>query len=437
MLPKTGLQRKVAELSEKLPEISKEAVEWAYENALEKQVVQSRNHLFCLECGHKWKPEIQLEAAILGCTCPDCGQKLKPRNPGNSIYQDSAYVSILFVRGGFQVERMLLVSKQGKKLMKPVFIWHEVMQRYIDDTGKVTVMTIGVNGFGMAYDAWIYGTHMEIREAGSYKAELRHDLGPFRVCPGTRTLPIIRRNGFRGRFHDIAPHRLFSLILNDSKAETLLKSKQYALLKYYADETSYNMEKVKKHWPSIRICIRNGYKISDASIWLDYLELLEYFERDLRSSHYVCPISLKNAHDRYVKKKKRIEREKKLEKLKKRTAKEQKEFVKQKGKYFGLSFSDGNIIIRPLESVEEFMIEGDELEHCLFENEYYKRTDSLILSARVNEKPVETIEVSLTKLTVEQARGANNNPSKYHKQILSLMRDNMQLISQKSTKVAV
>jgi hypothetical protein len=49
--------------------------------------------------------------------------------------------------------------------------------------------------------------------------------------------------------------------------------------------------------------MRNGYKVDDASIWRDYLNLLDFFGKDIHSAKYVCPADLKTEHDRYVKKK--------------------------------------------------------------------------------------------------------------------------------------
>jgi len=430
------LHRKVTALSGKLPKIKEEVVEWAYEHTLEKMGVVSRNRIFCLECGHKRKQVVQLEAAILDVVCPECGNKLKMQPSGRVIYDDGAYVSVLDTIGGMQVERVLLVKKQCKKELKPVYWWHEVMQRWIDEKGNLAVMTIRVNGFGYAYDAWVFGSHMEIRRSGSYRADARHNIWPLRVCPGGKVLPILRRNGFRTSCYGISPHALMTMILQDSKAETLLKAKQIIMLKYLAGNE--RSEKVEKYWPSIKICIRNGYEIKDASMWFDYLKMLEDFGKDVRNAFYVCPENLKEAHDRYLKKKKQRDREKKLQELRDKIAKEQKAFAKKRGKYFGLSFTDGKIVVKALESVEEFMIEGDELNHCVFESEYYKEANSLILSARIDDQPVETIEVSLKNLTIQQARGINNKPTKYHNQIISLVQDNMHRISQiKNQKQAV
>lgn len=82
-----------------------------------------------------------------------------------------------------------------------------------------------------------------------------------------------------------------------------------------------------------------------------------------------------------------------------------------------------------METVQEFMEEGDALKHCLFANDYHAKSDSLILSARINSKPIETIEVSLSKMKVVQSRGMQNNPTKQHDQIVALVESNMDKIS--------
>ena len=78
--------------------------------------------------------------------------------------------------------------------------------------------------------------------------------------------------------------------------------------------------------------------------------------------------------------------------------------------------------------VQEFMEEGDTLKHCLFTNQYYNKKDSLVLSARIKEKPIETIEVSLTEMKVVQSRGLNNKASEYNKRIVKLMKKNLKTI---------
>lgn len=67
------------------------------------------------------------------------------------------------------------------------------------------------------------------------------------------------------------------------------------------------------------------------------------------------------------------------------------------------------------------------MHHCV--GSYYSKEDSLILSATIDGKRIETIEVSISKLKVIQSRGVCNKNTKYHSQILSLVENNMPLIA--------
>lgn len=81
-----------------------------------------------------------------------------------------------------------------------------------------------------------------------------------------------------------------------------------------------------------------------------------------------------------------------------------------------------------LEHVREFFEEGNRLNHCVFNSKYYERDDSLILSARINGEPIETIEVSLEEVKVVQSRGLSNEPTEYHDEIISLVNNNLHRI---------
>ena len=50
----------------------------------------------------------------------------------------------------------------------------------------------------------------------------------------------------------------------------------------------------------MKICIRNGYTISDGSMWCDTIDLLRHFGKDTNSPKYVCPSDLKSEHDKLV-----------------------------------------------------------------------------------------------------------------------------------------
>lgn len=62
---------------------------------------------------------------------------------------------------------------------------------------------------------------------------------------------------------------------------------------------------------------------------------------------------------------------------------------------------------------------------------YYKREDSLIMSATVDGRRMETVEFSLSRMEVCQCRGKSNQLSAYHDRILNLVRDNIPLIRER------
>lgn len=323
-----------------------------------------------------------------------------------------------------QVVRMFYVSK-GVRKGDPVY--HsitEVMQHWIDESGVVTTMSLSVMGLSHYYDQWKLDSEMEVRNE-TERSILRYGLQPYKIYPVRGILPIVKRNGLRGHFYGMAPHILFSLILSSSFCETLYKSNQIEVLRAYKN----SLNNIEGHWAQIKICIRNNYIIKDVKTWIDYIELLEYFNKDLHNPKFICPDNLDKEHDKLVKRKRDLQNKKRIKELRQQIEIDQIEFEETRSNFFGLSFEDGEINVKVLETVEEFMNEGDELKHCLFTNEYYKKPDSLILSARINNMPIETVEVSLSQMEVKQARGKNNKSTNYHDKIVKIVQNNIPKIA--------
>lgn len=422
MKAKYKLHREITDLSKyKLPPVHPNQIKWGYDNCLDKLFHLSRGKYYCLECGHSWKPENKRKLQI----CPECGTRLQKAKDYRSYRTDAAYLGIVTVCEGYQVVRMIWVSKRLKMNSAAQYYGKEVMQHWIDENGISTTMSLPVNGFSSAADSWIFSGEMTVRQVRyDYSSSAyRHNISPWKTHPKPKILPVFKRNGFKGDLHGISPLVFFRSLISSQRFETLLKSKQYNLL-----GICKNGGINSRLWDSIKICIRNKYIVKDARTWVDYIDLLVYFRKDTHNAFYVCPENLSTAHDRLVKKKREIQRKQQVEALRQRITKDQAKYEKQKGKFFNISFKDGKLLIKTLETVEEFMREGDELHHCVFTNEYYKKPDSLIMSARIDNKPIETIEISLKTLDVVQSRGLNNNPTEYHEQIVSLVRKNIPMI---------
>ena len=133
-------------------------------------------------------------------------------------------------------------------------------------------------------------------------------------------------------------------------------------------------------------------------------------------------------HDRWMEKKERKETEKGIKDKIEQALKDEEKFRRLKSRYFGIRFTDGLISVHVLESVKEHLQEGVHMHHCVFRNAYYLKENSLILSATIDGKRIETIELALDTLEVIQSRGVQNKPTDYHERIIDLVKKNAYLI---------
>ncbi len=69
----------------------------------------------------------------------------------------------------------------------------------------------------------------------------------------------------------------------------------------------------------------------------------------------------------------------------------------------------------------------------MWANRYYLKENSLILTATIGGKRIETVEVDLKRLCVVQSRGVCNSNTEYHDRIVNLVNSNMNLIKQRIT----
>ena len=171
-------------------------------------------------------------------------------------------------------------------------------------------------------------------------------------------------------------------------------------------------------------------------MWCDYVDTLRRLGKDIHSPKYLCPTDLKAEHDRIEDQIRRQREKEEIERKRQKAVEDEKRFQELKSKFFGICFTDGTIQVRVLESVQEHLEEGVALHHCVFSNGYYLKEDSLILSATIEGKRIETIEVNLDTLKVVQSRGVCNKNTEYHEQIVNLVNANRELISRRMKATA-
>ena len=93
--------------------------------------------------------------------------------------------------------------------------------------------------------------------------------------------------------------------------------------------------------------------------------------------------------------------------------------------------TDEEIIVKVLESIDEYYNEGKTQGICVFGSGYYKKADTLILSARIGDEIIETVEVDLRTLEVVQCHGKYNQDTEYHERIIDLVNKNANLIRER------
>jgi DNA-directed RNA polymerase subunit RPC12/RpoP len=421
MKARTKLQLRVTELSKALPKITRDQEKWAYQNCLPHLGYANKSSAFCLDCGKTFPIEL---ISRKKATCPHCKGKLKIEPTRKTTDKFVGYFSIAHVVEEFQVAEYFEVWGYYKKGQPARIYLHAILEDWILPDSKVTKIGLQHN-LNWNCDSWT--GDWAIRDMGYLR---KYEVYPRHYHPDSKFRPELKKIGINKNLKGLTLLEAIKLIPYSSKAETLLKAKEYDLLEYLVD----HLYLLDRFWPSIKIAMRNRYKIKDVRNWFDYLYLLVYFGKDLHNAKYVCPTDLNKEHDRLVAKRAEKERREELEQRRKDIEEAEVSFKKRMKKFFKLHFSEGDIVIKVLTSVKEFEEEGDILKHCLFTNEYYAKEESLILSARIDNVPIETIEVNLPKLKIEQSRGLGNKPSEHNKKIVSLVKRNLPQIGKLLSK---
>jgi hypothetical protein len=376
----------------------------------------------CLECNGTWKVP-RLNYVIESDTCPHCEKEVKYLQFSRHMWA-SNHFEIVTVKEGFQVIRIFTFTREYHKFEKPWGYFQEAIQHWIDKKGRTTFMRVNTKCMSPYYDDWVHGSPLEIRMVRGYRGDYQWAISPQTTYPTKRFIPEVIRNGFDDNLYGYSYQSFFKELLSSPQFETLLKAGQYNLLK----DASNSRERVKRYWNSIKICIRNNYIIPDGTVWLDHMDLLEYFNKDIHSPKYICPHNLHEEHYRYTLKKNKVIAAQQLAEREKEAAKFEKAYKKHIEKFKGKVIKKDNIVIKPIETVRQFAEISTALKHCLYTNNYFERKNSLILAAYVDDEVTESIELSLNDHKIVQSRGLLNDPTEYHDQIVDTLTNNLNLI---------
>lgn len=409
-------EKKIYELRDKVQRITKEQIKYACDNHTKFVAISYSKRHTCLECNHEWNADHSITIKKGKSTCPSCGGKLTLMRGYYPHKREAYYYAIIDRIEDKQLIRVFMSNKFYHRKKRPHHFVSEVIQHYIEPNGKIQTITKSCQTMGtMYYDSWISHSSLEFRKQ-SQKQNWRENSFCEVVFPKKKIIPILKRNGFKTSFHGINPHKLVQELLSNNNIETLFKRGQIKIVKHLMKNPNID----KDYQKAINVALRHNYKINDVDTYIDYLSMLRHHGFDLMNPFYVCPMDLKQEHDRLIAKKEKIDE---IERVIK-NENYQKTYEKYMKKFFGLRFQSGGIVIEPLKTIEEFYQEGKELNHCVYKSNYYEKKHNLVFSAKVKGKRTETILYNLKSKELIYSLGQQNEKTKYNKQIVELFNKN-------------
>ena len=366
------------------------------------------------------------------------------RNQGHQerVIREKSYFNVITTMEGYQVVRMFLMMVEMRKGMKakPAFLeigsyWissHSVGQLKGDCKGNTTVVGLQ-RTLGHYIDSFAFGSPLEIRRDNEACQRISDEW----VYPRIKVTDSIKRNGFKGSCHHIHPVTLFihpvtlfQEMLTNPKAETLMKSNEIELLRYLCFRPSYKAD-INTYWSTIKIANRNGYKVNNSQMWMDYVKMLERCGRDLNSPSLIAPQELKIAHDIYVAKVNRLRIKEQREKERQQAIEDKTKFEELKSRYFGMEMTDGEIEIHSIDTIGDYYKIGESQSICCGSNKYFLKESTLTLTAYIGNKQIATIEISLDDYHIIQCRAFANGICEYTERIAGIINANKKMIAER------
>lgn len=429
-------QQKESKLVETLWSRTNHKVPVSVSRYIEEKVISyyaysTKKRSICSHCGNTFDNEGYSDGETI--ICPHCHTKLVNK-PTRKIKDHETYITQqLLTQGEYQVIRTYF-SEVYTRVGRKVSIYHQhVYDWYVSETKRSFLFSVPLCMYYYRCSNPFSSGAMRLSKNASY--EMRQGWYIDAIIPRKQVQPWAKRLGFGKQILKIDNYDLLSSLMTNPHIETLLKAKQYSLMKYY-------MARGDAFWNSVKIALRHGFEfgeVKDVETWMDYLHMLSSEGKDILNPAYICPEDLTKAHNDLVRirneraererlarnREMEIQEEQKRAKLIGQDSNESKLLAEHIKNIINWSVASGDIVIEPLKSIQEFFDEGKEMHHCVFGAEYFKKDSSIILSAKVSGSRTETIEISTRDFSIVQCRGRFNHDSEYHEQIMSLMSKNI------------
>lgn len=221
-------------------------------------------------------------------------------------------------------------------------------------------------------------------------------------------------------------------VLSSPLMETLYKANDKSFFQYLMRRK----DSIKTLAPAIKIALRHKYHPSSISTYIDHLLLLHKLGKDLRNPHYVCPENLVEEHRKYYQmyerqqraERERIEIQRAIARLQEEKCRAEN-YLRRITPFLSLQWNTEKYSIHVCPTVEAMIEEGSAMHHCVGACAYDKKADSLILFCRTPKgERISTIEYSISKGVVLQNRAACNKKPQFFEEVNALLESDVERI---------
>lgn len=384
------------------------------------------------------KPRTKAEKEVvrlsrqMGELCKRDADRLVNNTYGTCAYEemyDRTYAVVSQAKSDWQVLRYFRITRHRNVKREVSYELWEVMQIWLNKDKEVLLTR--QRTLGLYIDTFLYSSPLEVRRMPKYGHNITQL--PFDYLYHKTLSPFL---GYVAEeLCDIDDRFLLDVmrfVCKNPMGETIIKQSPELATELATMSTPPSTDLLT----AIKIAFRHGFNISahGFSRYADYISALTYLGKDVHNPYYACPSDFAAAHDRAIatmrKRRDEAEKRRKMERQKA----DNERYVSWRKKFFDMEITDGTISCKVLQSVKEFYEEGKAMHHCVYACDYYKKPYSLIMSARIDGKRIETIEVDLASYHIKQSYGACDKFTIYHERILNLVNSNMDIIKSYNNK---
>ena len=439
MQPRNKKQRDIVERWQRhgltKAEVVPEAVKrWAHRTCIRPGAMASGRKAWCTECGQEFPFDLPKGKGRHYTVCPHCGKRLLVTPSRKKSFYENGFFQQLDTDGEYQIIRMYEYEYSGRVGRESWTGFKHVYELWLGENfAERWRFSVPMKMFYYKFQDPFGWGNLELRSDNCY---FRDD--PARgwftrgIYPRRKLQPWLEKYDIRPPFLGVDIYELVLHLMSGTRNETVWKLRRWNkdTCGYYLKH-GYNTERFFR-----QLCLahKHGYRIPDAAMWFDHLELLREEKRDINNPTVICPRNLEREHQILIDRRERRRQEEErrraeLEKIReekerlereKKDSKTNKKYRSRYGQALGVVVTKGDIEIKPLQDVQDFYEQGKELHQCVYGAKYYDKPDIICLCVRVGGVRTETVEVFLKDRRIGQCRGIHNQNSKRHDEILAL-----------------